>query len=530
MLRIIVMTAKKLLFHDHARQRMAIGLDALANAVKVTLGPRGRHVGLERPFGSPTISKDGVTVAKEIELKERAANMGAQMVKEVASSTAAAAGDGTTTATVLAQILYHEGSKLVAAGVDPMELKRGIDAAVAVVVADLERRSVAVRDSLDIARVGALSANGDAEIGRLLADAVDKVGREGVITIEEDESMEMTLELVEGMRFDRGFVSAYFINQTDRMEAVLENAYVLLLDQHVTNLRELLPLLEKIAEAQKPILVIAENVSGSALAGLVVNTLRGSLRACAVKAPGFGGRRRAQLDDIAALTGGRAVTAELGIELEKLTLTDLGRARMVVVDDSTTTLIGGAGTSEAIQARIGQLRFEMEESTSDFDQTQLEQRIAKLAGGVAVIHVGAATETELKERAARVDDALHATQAAVEEGIVPGGGVALLRALPALEELVLAGDQRYGVEIVRRALEEPLRQIANNAGVEGAIVVAKVCAGNGAYGYDAATGEYGNLLDAGVIDPTKVVRVALQNAASVASLMLTTEVGIVEAE
>jgi chaperonin GroEL len=522
------MTAKDILFNSDARGQIAEGLDTLANAVKVTLGPRGRNVLLERSWGSPTVTKDGVTVAKEIELENRFANVGAQMVKEVASRTSDVAGDGTTTATVLAQAIYTEGAKLVTAGINPMSIKRGIDTAVETVVAELERLSKPTRGQREIAQVGMVSANGDQTIGTLIAEAMEKVGKDGVITIEEAKSMETTLEVVEGMQFDRGYLSPYFVTDAARMETVLSDAYILIHEQKLSNMQELLPLLELVVKAGKPLLVLAEDIIGEALAALVVNKLRGSLQVCAVKAPGFGDRRKAILEDIAALTGGQAITQELGLKLEKLTLQDLGHARTIIIDKEATTIIEGSGDKDAIRTRVSQLRVQVEDTPSAYDRDKLQERLAKLIGGVAVIQVGAPTESELKEKKARVEDALHATRAAVEEGIVPGGGVALLRTIPALEKLVLAGDRQYGVNIVRRAIEEPLRQIAANAGAEGAIVVNKVREGKGPFGYNAASGRYQDLVKAGVIDPTKVVRVALQNAASVAGLMLTTEALIAE--
>jgi chaperonin GroEL len=522
------MAAKEILFNSKARSQMALGLDTLADAVKVTLGPRGRNVILEKSWGSPTITKDGVTVAKEIELSNHFANMGAQMVKEVASKTSDVAGDGTTTATVLAQAIYKEGAKLVSAGANPMDVKRGIDAAVAAVVVDLKRQSKPTQNRNEIAQVGIISANGDQTIGNLIAEAMEKVGKEGVVTIEEAKSMETTLDVVEGMQFDRGYLSPYFVTDTERLEVVLADAYVLIHEKRLSTMHDLVPLLEQVAKSGKPLLVIAEDVDGEALATLVVNKLRGTLNVCAVKAPGFGERRTATLQDIATLCGGRAITADLGIKLESLTLEDLGRARTITVDKENTTLIEGAGKKEDISARVKQLQSQLEATTSDYDREKLQQRLAKLAGGVAVIKVGAATETEMKEKKARVEDALHATRAAVQEGIVPGGGVALLRALPALDALQLVGDEQFGLNVIRRAIEEPLRQMARNAGVEGAVIVNAVRQGTGAFGYNVATGKYEDLVAAGVIDPTKVVRVALQNAASVASLMLTTEAMIAE--
>jgi chaperonin GroEL len=516
-------SAKELVFENPARQRIATGLNTLANAVKVTLGPRGRNVVLGRAMGSPTITKDGVTVANAIELEDHCANMGAQMVKEVAAKTAEVAGDGTTTATVLAQCIYLEGMRLVTAGASPMEIKRGIDAAVEVVVKDLEAQSKPTAGRAEMAQIGSISANGDAIIGGLIADAMERVGKEGVVTLEEGQTMETTLDVVEGMRFDRGYLSPYFVTNPERMEAVLDDAFVLIHEKKLTNMRELLPLLELVAGAERPLLLIGE-VDGEALATLVVNKLRGSLRVCAVKPPSYGTRRQDILKDIAVLSGGRAITEDIGMKLEKLTLEDLGKVKRVVVDKDNTTLIDGAGEKQDIATRVAQLRIQLTEATSDYDRDALKQRLAKLAGGVAVIHVGAVTESEMKEKKARVEDALNATRAAVEEGVVAGGGVALLRTRAALDKLVLLGDQQFGVNIIRRALQQPLFQIAQNGGLEGAVVVEKVLQGSGSYGYNAATTEYEDLLAAGIIDPTKVVRVALQNAASVASLMLTTEV------
>ncbi len=522
------MSAKEILYDSAARNQIAAGLDTLANAVKVTLGPRGRNVILERSYGAPIITKDGVTVAKEIELENHFANMGAQMVKEVASKTSDVAGDGTTTATVLAQAIYAEGVKMVTAGASPMDIKRGIEAAVETVAAELKRQSKPTQGKNEIAQVGIISANGDETIGNLIAEAMEKVGKEGVITVEEAKSMETTLEVVDGMQFDRGYLSPYFVTDTERLEAVLTDAYILIHDKKLSNMQELLPLLEQIAKSSKPLLVVSEDIDGEALATLVVNKLRGTLNVCAVKAPGFGDRRRELLKDIAVLTGGSAITEDLGRKLESLTLTDLGRAKSVTVSKENTLIMEGHGKKADVQARVKQIRTQLEETTSDYDREKLQERLAKLAGGVAVIKVGAATEIELKEKKARVEDALHATRAAVEEGIVPGGGVALLRTLPALEKLERPGDEQFGVNIIRRAIEEPLRQMAKNAGVEGAVVVDAVRKGKGAYGYNVATAKYEDLVEAGVIDPTKVVRVALQNAASVASLMLTTEAMIAE--
>jgi chaperonin GroEL len=522
------MAAKELLFGNEAREQIAVGLNILANTVKVTLGPRGRNVVCERSWGSPTVTKDGVTVAKEVELDNRFANMGAQMVKEVAAKTSDIAGDGTTTATVLAQAIYVEGAKLVTAGANPMDIKRGIEAAVATVVAELKKQSKPTKGKAEIAQVGIISANGDTTIGNLIAEAMEKVGKEGVVTIEEAKSMDTTLDVVEGMQFDRGYLSPYFVTDTARMEAVLSDAYILICEKRISSMKDLLPVLELVAKTGKPLLVLAEDIDGEALATLVVNKLRGTLHVCAVKAPGFGDKRKETLTDIAVLCGGQAVTEELGLKLESLTLKDLGHAKTITVDKEKTTLVDGAGKKEDIQARVKQIRTQIEDTTSEYDREKLQERLAKIVGGVAVIQVGAATETEMKEKKARVEDALHATRAAVEEGIVPGGGVALLRTLPALALLKLDGDKAYGVNIIRRAIEEPLRQIAQNGGDEGAIVVNKVREGKGAFGYNVATGTYEDLILAGVIDPTKVVRVALQNAASVAALMLTTEVLIAE--
>jgi chaperonin GroEL len=522
------MAAKEVLFGNEARKQIAVGLNTLANTVKVTLGPAGRNVVIDRSWGSPTITKDGVTVAKEVELENGFANMGAQMVKEVASKTSDVAGDGTTTATVLAQAIYTEGVKLVAAGANPMDIKRGIEAAVVAVVGELKKQSRTTKGRAEIAQVGTISANGDETIGNLIALAMEKVGKEGVITIEEAKAMETTLDVVEGMQFDRGYLSPYFITDTERMEAVLTDAYILICGKRISAMKELLPVLELVAKSGKPLLVVAEEIDGDALATLVVNKLRGTLAVCAVKAPGFGDRRKETLTDIAVLCGGQAIVEDLGLKLENLTLKDLGRAKTVTVDKDNTTLVDGAGKKDDIQARVKQLRTQMDDTTSEYDREKLQERLAKIVGGVAVIKVGAATETEMKEKKARVEDALHATRAAVEEGIVPGGGVALLRTLPALAALELHGDQMFGLNIVRRAIEEPLRQIAQNGGDEGAVVVNRVREGKGAFGYNAATGKYEDLVLAGVIDPTKVVRVALQNAASVAALMLTTEVLIAD--
>jgi chaperonin GroEL len=517
------MAAKEILFESNARRQIARGLNALANVVKVTLGPRGRNVVIEKSWGAPSVTKDGVTVAKEVELENRFANMGAQMVKEVASRTSEVAGDGTTTATVLAQAIYVQGVKLVTAGVNPMDIKRGIDASVETVVAELARQAKPIRGRKEIAQVGAISANGDETIGNLIAEAMEKVGKEGVITVEEARSIETTLEVVEGMQFDRGYLSPYFVTDPGRMEAVLRDAYILIHEKRLTGMQELLPLLEQVAETGKPLLVVAENVGDEALATMVVNKLRGTLQVCAVKAPSFGDRRKDLLKDMAILSGGQAITDDLGLKLENLTLRDLGRAKTITVGKDHTTLIQGAGEKSDVLTRARQIRSQLEDTTSEHDREQLRERLAMLTGGVAVIKVGAATEIEMKEKKARVEDALNATRAAVDEGIVPGGGVAFLRTLPELEKLKLPGDQQYGVNVIRRALEEPLRQIAQNSGAEGGIVAGKVREGQGTYGYNALSGDYEDLVLAGIIDPTKVVRAALQNAASVASLMLTTE-------
>jgi chaperonin GroEL len=519
---------KDILFDMRAREAILNGVNTLADAVKVTLGPKGRNVVIEKSFGAPTITKDGVTVAKEIELENRFENMGAQMVREVASKTSDVAGDGTTTATVLAQAIYREGSKLVAAGHNPMEIKRGIEKAVTAVVEQLKKLSKPTKDPKEIAQVGIISANGDTTIGNIIAEAMAKVGKEGVITVEEAKGLETTLEVVEGMQFDRGYLSPYFVTDPERMEAILEDPYILIHEKKISSMKELLPLLEQVARAGKPLLIVAEDVEGEALATLVVNKLRGTLNAAAVKAPGFGDRRKAMLEDIATLTGGRLIAEDLGIKLETVTLKDLGRAKRVTIDRDTTTIVDGRGKKADIEARVKQIRAQIEETTSDYDREKLQERLAKLVGGVAVINVGAATETEMKEKKARVEDALHATRAAVEEGIVPGGGVAYLRCLPALEKLKVDGGEKFGVDIVRRALEEPLRWIVQNGGWEGSIVVNKVREGKDAFGFNAQTGIYEDLLQAGVIDPTKVARFALQNASSVAALMLTTEAMVAE--
>ena len=522
------MPAKEIAFHQGAREAILRGVQTLAEAVAVTLGPKGRNVVIEKSFGSPTITKDGVTVAKEIEVEHKFENMGAQMVREVASKTSDKAGDGTTTATVLARAIYEEGLRLVAAGHSPMELKRGIDKAVEAVVAQLKAISKPTSGKKDIAQVGAISANGDVTIGDTIAEAMDKVGKEGVITVEEAKGLETTLEVVEGMQFDRGYLSPYFVTDPERMEAVLEDPYILIHEKKISSMKDLLPLLEQVARSGKPLLIIAEEVEGEALATLVVNKLRGTLNAAAVKAPGFGDRRKAMLEDVATLTGGRMIAEDLGVKLETVTLKDLGRAKRVTIDKDNTTIVDGAGKKAEIEARVKQIRAQIEETTSDYDREKLQERLAKLVGGVAVIHVGAATETEMKEKKARVEDALHATRAAVEEGIVPGGGVAYLRALKSLDGLKVEAGEKFGVDIIRKALEEPIRWIAQNGGWEGSIVVNKVSEGKGAFGFNAATGQYEDLLAAGVIDPTKVSRFALQNSASVASLMLTTEAMVAE--
>jgi chaperonin GroEL len=520
--------AKELKFTSKAREALLDGINALTDAVKVTLGPKGRNVILEKTFGSPTITKDGVTVAKEIELEDKFENMGAQMVKEVASKTSDVAGDGTTTATVLAQSIFFQGSKLVAAGHNPMAIKRGVDKAVGVVVKELEKLSNPTKDQKEIAQVGKISANNDETIGNIIAEAMNKVGKEGVITVEEAKAMETTLEVVEGMQFDRGYISPYFVTDPERMEVLLEEPYFLINEKKISNMKDLLPLLEQIAKMGRPLMIIAEDVEGEALATLVVNKLRGTLKVCAVKAPGFGDRRKAMLEDIAILTGGQVVAEDLGIKLENVSLNDLGTAKTVRVDKDNTTIVDGGGTRKDLESRVKQIRTQIEETTSDWDREKLQERLAKLIGGVAVINVGAATETEMKERKARVEDALNATRAAVEEGIVPGGGVALLRCVPALEKMKLEGEESLGVSVLKRALEEPVRQIANNAGWEGSVVVERIKNEKGAFGFNAEIEKYEDLTKAGVIDPTKVVRFALQNAASVASLLLTTEATVAE--
>jgi len=524
------MAAKQIVYSENSRQAILRGVNQLADAVKVTLGPKGRNVVLEKKFGGPTITKDGVTVAKEVELKDPLENMGAQMVREVASKTSDIAGDGTTTATILAQAIFREGVKSVAAGANPMALKRGIEKAVEAVVNEVKKFSKDVPSQGDaIAQVGTISANGDSTIGNTIAEAMQKVGKDGVITVEESKTMSTELQTVDGMQFDRGYLSPYFVSDPERMEAVLEDPYILIHEKKISNMKDLLPLLEQIARSGKPLLLLAEEVEGEALATLVVNKLRGTLNACAVKAPGFGDRRKAMLEDIAILTGGKALMEETGIKLEGVRLEDLGRAKRVTVDKDNTTIIDGAGTQKTIEGRIKQLRTQIDETTSDYDREKLQERLAKLAGGVAVIKVGAATETEMKEKKARVEDALHATRAAVEEGIVPGGGVALLRAGKALSELKAEGDEQIGIDIIRKATEEPLRQIAGNAGYEGAIVIERVRAnGDSNFGFNAATGQYEDLVKSGVIDPTKVTRSALQHAASISALMLTTEAMICE--
>ncbi|MGE5092926.1 MAG: chaperonin GroEL [Bacillota bacterium] len=523
------MAAKDLMFNTDARAKLKKGVDALAEAVKVTLGPKGRNVVIDKKFGSPTVTKDGVTVAKEIELSDPIENMGAQMVKEVATKTSDLAGDGTTTATVLAQAIFREGLKNVTAGANPMELKRGIEKAVEAIVNELKNMSVPSAGKKEIAQVGTISANNDREIGNLIAEAMEKVGKDGVITVEEAKGLETTLETVDGMQFDRGYLSPYFVTDPEKMEAVLDDAYILIHDKKISAMKDLLPVLEKVAQSGKPLLIVAEDVEGEALATLVVNKLRGTLKVAAVKAPGFGDRRKEMLRDVAVLTGGNVISEEVGFKLENATLADLGRAKRIVVDKDNTTLVDGKGKENDIQGRIGEIRGAIEKSTSDYDREKLQERLAKLSGGVAVINVGAATETEMKEKKARVEDALHATRAAVEEGIVPGGGVALIRAQSVLDKIRGTEDEKIGVEIVRRAIEEPIRAIAINAGVEGSIVLAKVKESKEKnFGYNAGTDNYEDLVKAGVIDPTKVTRTALQNAASIAGLLLTTECVVVE--
>ena len=520
--------AKDIKYSQKAREAILKGVDTLADAVKVTLGPRGRNVVLDKSFGSPTITKDGVTVAKEIELEDKFENMGAQMVKEVASKTSDVAGDGTTTATILAQSIYKEGSKLVAAGVNPMAIKRGIEKAVELVTQELKKLSKPTKDQEEIAQVGTISANNDSTIGNIIAEAMNKVGKEGVITVEEAKSMETTLEIVEGMQFDRGYLSPYFVTDPEKMQVTLNNPYILLNEKKISNMKDMIPILESIAKMGRPLVIVAEDIEGEALATLVVNKLRGTLQCAAVKAPGFGDRRKAMLEDIGILTGGKVISEDLGLKLENVSLNDLGTAKTITIDKDNTTIVDGGGTRKDLEGRVKQIRAQIEETTSDYDREKLQERLAKLIGGVAVINVGAATETEMKEKKARVEDALNATRAAVEEGIVPGGGVAFLRAAAGLGKTTFDGEEQNGLNIVIRALEEPLRQIANNAGAEGSVVVEKVKGGKGAFGYNAEKGEYEDLFKAGIIDPTKVTRFALLNAASVASLLLTTEAMVAE--
>lgn len=522
------MSAKEIKYSAAAREKLTKGVDTLADVVKVTLGPKGRNVIIEKSWGSPKISKDGVTVAKEVELEDKFENMGAQMVKEVASKTSDVAGDGTTTATILAQAIYREGSKLVAAGANPMAIKKGIEKAVEAVTSELKKISKPTKEKKEIAQVGTISANNDSTIGKIISEAMEKVGKEGVITVEEAKSMDTTLEIVEGMQFDRGYLSPYFVTDPEKMEAHLENAYILLNEKKISNMKDLVPILEQIARMSKPLLIIAEDVEGEALATLVVNKLRGTLQVVAVKAPGFGDRRKAMLEDIAILTGGQVISEDLGVKLEKITLNDLGTAKRISIDKDNTTIVDGGGSRQTLEGRVKQIRAQIDETTSDYDREKLQERLAKLIGGVAVINVGAATEAEMKEKKDRVEDALNATRAAVEEGIVPGGGVAYIRALKALESLTFDGDMQLGANLVKRALEEPVRQIANNAGFEGSVVVQKVIDGSDDFGFNAETGKYENLIAAGIIDPTKVTRFALQNAASVAGLLLTTEAMVAE--
>jgi len=522
------MSAKEIKYSEVAREKMMKGVDILANAVKLTLGPKGRNVLIEKSWGSPKSTKDGVTVAKEIELEDKFENMGAQMVKEVASKTSDVAGDGTTTATILAQAIYREGSKLVAAGTNPMAVKRGIDKAVDVVIAELRKISSPTKDKKEISQVGTISANNDRAIGEVIAEAMEKVGKEGVITVEEAKGMETSLDIVEGMQFDRGYLSPYFVTNAEKMEAHLEDPYILLNEKKISSMKDLIPILEQIAKMGKPLLIIAEDIEGEALATLVVNRLRGTLQCVAVKAPGFGDRRKAMLEDMAVLTGGQVISEDLGIKLENITLNDLGGAKRITVDKDNTTIVDGKGTRAALEGRVKQIRAQIEETTSDYDREKLQERLAKLIGGVAVINVGAATEIEMKEKKDRVEDALNATRAAVEEGIVAGGGVAYLRCLKALEKMELPGEAQMGINLIKRALEEPVRQIANNAGFEGSVVVQKVKDGKGNFGFNAETGEYEDLMKAGIIDPTKVTRFALQNAASVAGLLMTTEAMVAE--
>ncbi|HYQ59585.1 MAG TPA: chaperonin GroEL [Desulfatiglandales bacterium] len=522
------MAGKEIKYGMSAREKMMLGVDTLADAVKVTLGPKGRNVLIEKSWGSPKTTKDGVTVAKEIELEDKFENMGAKMVKEVASKTSDVAGDGTTTATILAQSIYREGSKLVAAGANPMALKRGLERAVEIVVEELKKISKPTKEKKEIAQVGTVSANNDHTIGDIIAEAMEKVGKEGVITVEEAKGMETTLEIVEGMQFDRGYLSPYFVTDPEKMEVHMEDPYILLNEKKISVMKDLIPILEQIAKMGRPLLIIAEEVEGEALATLVVNKLRGTLKVAAAKAPGFGDRRKAMLEDIAILTGGQVISEDLGLKLENVTLNDLGSAKRVTLDKDNTTIVDGGGSRKALEGRVKQIRAQIDETTSDYDREKLQERLAKLIGGVAVINVGAATELEMKEKKDRVEDALNATRAAVEEGIVPGGGVAFLRVLKALDKLDLTGEEKMGVNIIRRALEEPMRQIANNAGFEGSVVVQKVAEGKGNFGFNAETGKYEDLLEAGIIDPTKVSRFALQNAASVAGLLLTTEAMIAE--
>jgi len=520
--------AKQLIYDTKARELLLNGVNTLADAVKVTLGPKGRNVVIEKGFGGPTVTKDGVTVAKEIELEDKFENMGAQMVKEVASKTSDVAGDGTTTATILAQSIYYEGSKLVTAGHNPMAIKRGIEKAVQIVVEELKKISKPIKDQKEIAQVGTISANNDATIGNIIAEAMNKVGKEGVITVEEAKSMETTLEVVEGMQFDRGYISPYFVTDPEKMEVLLNEPMILVNEKKISSMKDLLPVLEQIAKMGKPLLIIAEDIEGEALATLVVNKLRGTLQVCAVKAPGFGDRRKAMLEDIAILTGAQVISEEKGVRLETVSLNDLGKAKTIRIDKDNSTIVDGAGDRKTLEGRVRQIRTQIEETTSDYDREKLQERLAKLVGGVAVISVGAATETEMKEKKARVEDALNATRAAVEEGIVPGGGVAYLRCLSSLENVDLGGDEQLGLKIIRRALEEPARQIANNAGEEGSVVVQKLKEKSGAFGFNAETAQYEDLNEAGVIDPTKVTRTALLNAASVSALMLTTECMVAE--
>lgn len=522
------MAAKQLLYNQEARRKVLTGVEKLASAVKVTLGPKGRNVVLDKKFGSPTITKDGVTVAKEIELEDPFENMGAQLVKEVAEKTSDVAGDGTTTATILAEAIYREGLKNVTAGANPMALKRGIEKAVERAVEELKKLSRQVKDKKEIAQVATIAANNDTSVGELIAEAMDKVGKDGVITVEESKTMSTNLEVVEGMQFDQGYLSPYFVTDAERMEAVLDEPYILIYEKKISAVKDLLPVLEKVARTGKPILIIAEDVEGEALATLVVNKIRGTLSCCAVKAPGYGERRKAMLQDIAILTGGRAITEDLGIKLESVELEDLGRAKRVTVDKENTTIVGGEGSTKDIEARISQIKKQIDETDSDYDREKLQERLAKLAGGVAVINVGAATETEMKEKKARVEDALHATRAAVEEGIVPGGGVALLRCISALDTLKLNGDEQIGVDIVRRVLEEPIRQLAFNAGEEGSVIVERVKSEKQNVGFNVNTGKFEDMFEVGIIDPTKVTRTALENAASIASLLLTTEALVTE--